>query len=237
MIHCARIAAALACLALSSQYALAAPRSVKASYNVSMNGLALGTINEEFEAGAERYKAISDTKPRGLAALFQRQPLRFSSTGRVANDGLRPVQFEARRSAEAAADVSAQFDWEQSQLMLTHDGKTESLPLPAGTQDRLSIMYQFMYAPPQNASEVTVHMTNGRKLDNYRYRVTSGVELDTRIGRLKTVHLVKIARENGDPGHEVWLSPEHSYLPVKVAIVERDGARFEQVIEHLELRE
>jgi hypothetical protein len=62
------------------------------------------------------------------------------------------------------------------------------------------------------------------------------VEVETGIGRLKTVHLVKI-RDPGDPANEVWLSPQHHYFPVKMTIVERDGVRFEQIIQSLEVRD
>jgi hypothetical protein len=35
----------------------------------------------------------------------------------------------------------------------------------------------------------------------------------------------------------VWLSTQHQLLPVKMLIVEKDGVRFEQVIQSLELRD
>jgi hypothetical protein len=235
--HLNKVRLTLGCaFALFAMHALAAPRAVKASYNASMNGLSIGTINEQFEADAGQYRIVSDTKPLGLAALIQRQPLRFASVGRVAREGLRPKQFEARRTPTDSPEVTAEFDWDQAQLVLKHEGKTESLSLPAATQDRLSVMYQFMFLPLEKTRELQVLMTNGRKLDTYRYRMTRDVEVETGIGRLKTLHLVKI-REPGDPMNEVWLSPAHHYFPVKMAIVERDGVRFEQVIQSLEVRD
>jgi hypothetical protein len=230
-------AAALACLlALASPFACSAPKTVKASYAGFMNGISIGTISEQFESDGSSYRIVSDTKPLGIAALIQRQPLRFSSAGQVARDGLRPAQFEARRSPTDQPQVSAEFDWGQAQLVLRHDGKTESFSLPAGTQDRLSVMYQFMFLPVERIRQLEFPMTNGRKLDRYRYRTTPDVEIDTGMGRLKTLHLVK-QRDPGDTVNEVWLSPQHQYLPVKMLIVERDGMRLEQVIQSLELRD
>jgi hypothetical protein len=230
-------AIALACLlAAASPFACSAPKSVKASYVASMNGLTIGTINEQFESDGNAYKIISDTKPVGIAALIQRQPLRFTSVGQIAHEGLRPAQFEARRTVADAPQVSAELDWGSKQVVLRHDGKTESFSLPPGTQDRLSVMYQFMYLPVDRIRQLEFPMTNGRKLDHYRYRTTPDVEIDTGLGRLKTVHLVKI-RDPGDTVNEVWLSPQHQYLPVKMVIVERDGMRLEQVIQSLELRD
>ena len=201
-----------------------------------MNGMSIGVISEQFESDGPNYRIVSDTKPMGLAAFVQRQPLRFTSTGQVTREGLRPVRFEARRSAGENPQVSADLDWGQGQLVLKHHGKTESFPLSAGTQDRLSVMYQFMYLASDRLRVLDFPMTNGRKVDRYRYRAVSDVEIDTGLGRLKTVHLVK-QRDPGDTVTEVWLSPQHHYFPVKLMLVEKDGMRFEQVIQNLDIRD
>lgn len=209
---------------------------VRATYNGFMNGMTIGVITEQFESDGTTYRIVSDTKPMGLAVFVQRQPLKFTSNGQVARDGLRPVRFEARRTAADNPQVAAEFDWPQNQLVLKHHGRTESVALMAGTQDRLSVMYQFMFIPADRLRALDFPMTNGRKLDRYRYRAQADAEIDTGMGRLKTMHLVK-QREAGDTTTEVWLSPQHHYLPVKLLIVERDGIRYEQVIQSLELRE
>ena len=223
-------------LALSATFAAAAPRSVKASYNAFMNGMPIGTIAEHFESDGNSYRIVSETKPSGLAALIQRNPLRFTSAGQVARDGLRPAQFEGRRNAGDNPQVSAHFDWTQRQLVLKNNGKTEAHALPPGTQDRLSVMYQFMYLAPERIRQLEFPMTNGRKLDRYRYRAVEDVEIDTGVGRLKTVHLVK-QREPGDTVTEVWVSPQHQNLPVKMLIVENGGPRIEQVIQSIDVRD
>jgi hypothetical protein len=234
-LQCAAFAFACA-LAAVHPAASAAVKTVKATYHGFMNGLPIGTISESFEADGSAYRIVSDTKPSGLAALIQRTPLRFTSTGRIGRDGLRPTQFEARRNPADNPQVSAEFDWGQKQLVLRHDGKTESVALPPGTQDRLSVMYQFMFLPIERIRQLEFPMTNGRKLDRYRYRATEDVEIDTGMGRLKTLHLVK-QREAGDTVTEVWLSPQHQYLPVKMLIMEKESVRLEQVIQSLEIRD
>ena len=110
------------------------------------------------------------------------------------------------------------------------------MPLTAGAQDRLSIMYQFMFVHPDKARQVEFWMTNGRKFDLYRYRLNPDVELDTALGRLKTLHFVK-QREPGESHAEVWVSTQHQNVPVKVVIVEKDGMRYEQLIHSLEIRD
>jgi hypothetical protein len=227
----------LAGAAVASASTMTAPKTVKATYAAYMNGMVIGTISEQFEADAGTYRIVSETRPMGLATFLQRQPLKFMSTGELTREGLRPAHFEGRRSASDPPQVSADFDWAQGQLNMKYNGRVESVPIIAGAQDRLSIMYQLMFvAHPEKARQVDLWMTNGRKFDHYRYRIMPDVELDTPIGRLKTLHFVK-QREPGGSHAEVWLSTQHQHVPVKVVIIEKDGMRFEQIIQTLELRD
>ena len=231
------VIALLAGAAVASATSSGAPKTVRATYTASMNGMTIGAISEQFEADGGTYRIVSETRPMGLATFLQRQPLKFVSTGEVTREGLRPAHFEGRRSAGDPPQVSADFDWAQGQIYLKHNGKAESVPITTNAQDRLSIMYQFMFvAQPEKARQIDFWMTNGRKFDQYRYRITPDVELDTPLGRLKTLHLVK-QREPGSGHAEVWLSTQHQHVPVKVVIIERDGMRFEQIIQTLELRD
>ena len=60
------------------------------------------------------------------------------------------------------------------------------------------------------------------------------VPVDTPMGRMNALHLVK-QREAGDNNEiEVWLSTERNFVPVKLLIVESDGSRFEQIITRLD---
>lgn len=225
---------ALASVCVTAGAAHGAPRATKATYNGYMNGMPVGVITETFEAIDGGYRITSETRPVGLAMFVQRHPLRFQSRGHVSREGLRPVSFEARRNATDPPQVTAEFDWAGGELTMKHGGKTESLPLAPGTQDRLSIMYQFMFMSIDKNRPVEFSMTNGRKLDQYRYRVTPDVEIDTALGRVKTLHLAKI-RDPGDTAAEIWLSSAQ-HFPMKMVIVEKDGMRYEQTIHSLELK-
>lgn len=214
----------------------AAPREINATYSAYMNGVSIGTLVERFESGRGNYRIVSESRPSGLAALIQRQPLRFESRGDLTPEGLRPLHFEARRTAAEPPQVTAEFKWREKELAMNNKGKAESKSLQRGTQDRLSIMYQFMFMPLKDAKHVDFSMTNGRKLDRYRYLVTPDVEIETPLGRMRTLHLVK-QRDPDDTVTEIWLSGAHRNLPVKMLIVEKNGLRFEQVIETLQIHD
>jgi hypothetical protein len=225
-----------ACLvAAFAACAHAGPQSVKATYNGYINGIQVGVITEQFEVEGGSYRLVSDTKTMGLATVLNRNPTHYLSRGQVTSAGLRPAHFEGRRNAGEAADLAALFDWAQGQVTLRHKGKTQAVTLPPGTQDRLSAMYQLLFLPLERQRFVEFPMTNGRKLDHYRYQVTPDVEIETPIGRLKTLHLVK-QREGNESAAELWLSIDHQRFPVKLVIVEKNGMRFEQIIQALEIR-
>lgn len=212
-----------------------APQAVSVSYEVFRNGRRVAVMNESFEANDGSYRIVSESRAVGLLALFERRPLRLTSSGRLTAAGLRPQRFEGKRGDRDSRQVRADFDWQGKRLTIARDGNTDTLPLPPGTQDRLSLLYQFMFIAPDRSQGLEFSMTNGRKLDRYRYTVHSGVEIETPLGRMATVHLVKQHRPD-ESGAEIWLAPQHRYLPIKMLIQEEDGARYEQVITRLEIK-
>lgn len=213
----------------------AVPASIAVTYDVSRNGLQVAVVNERFESGGGRFRIVSESAPVGVAALIQPRPAVLSSAGRLTVEGLQPERFEGSRGANDPRRVNAAFDWAGTSLTLMYDGKNQRLELPAGTQDRLSIMYQFMFYSYDGPREIAFPMTNGRKLDRYRYAINPEVEIDTPLGRMKTLHLVK-QREAGDSETEIWLAPQYLNLPVKMVIVESDGVRYEQSMTHIEVQ-
>lgn len=223
-------------LLAASAIAAAGPRSVSVVYNVYTRGVQLGQITESFEGGGNTYKLTSDTVPQGIFALAQKQFVRLTSQGEIGRQGLKPLRFEGRRGQDQTPQVTAEFDWTGSRLLMRNDGHEQTVTLPVGAQDRLSAMYQFMFAHPVPGKTYEVQMTNGRKFDVYRYTVTPNVEIDTPIGRISTVHLVK-QQEANDTGNEIWLAPQYQYFPVRMVIVERDGSRYEQIVTRLDVRE
>lgn len=218
----------------STSAAQAAPQTVRAQYNVSMNNVPIGVMQETFEVRDGNYQAVSETQAIGVFALVQRRPGRVTSSGKVDATGLRPGTFDGARGTRDERRVHADFDWTTGTLTLAHDGNNETVALPAGTQDRLSAMYQFLFLQPEKLKALEFPMTNGRKLDHYRYVPGPDTEIDTPIGRLAVVHLVK-QHAPGETATEIWLAREHRLMPVKMRIVEDDGKRYEQIIAQLDM--
>jgi len=212
-----------------------APQSATASYDVFRNGWRVAVVSETFETKDGAYRIVSESRAVGLLALLEKHTLRFVSSGALTPSGLRPQHFEGKRSDADPRQVWADFDWEAGQLTIVHDGRTEILALPPGTQDRISSMYQFMFMSREKLQRLEFSITNGRKLDHYLYTVQPGGDLETRLGPTATLHLVKQHRAD-ESGTEIWLAPQYRFLPVRLLIQEEDGTRYEQVITRLEFK-
>jgi len=212
-----------------------APQAVSANYDVFRNGTRVAVANETFEAKDGYYRIVSESHAVGVLALLAPHPLRVASSGRLTGAGLVPLHYESRRGEEDPRRIRAEFDWKGAQLKVARSGRNETLPLPPGTQDQLSIMYQFMFLAPDRQQVLALSRTNGRRLEQHRYTVETGVEIETPLGRMATVHLVKEHQPN-EEGVEIWLAPQHRYLPVKTLVVEEDGVRYEQVITRLAIK-
>ncbi|MEK7877566.1 MAG: DUF3108 domain-containing protein [Pseudomonadota bacterium] len=236
MIVRALLAMAFAALAVVPDAGNASPpASIAASYDVYQNGLPVAVVQEAFEKNGAKYRIVSDSTPTGLLALFVRTRIKIHSSGAVTPAGLRPEQFDYGRLDDASKNVSAAFDWQAGQLHLTFDGRNETITLPQDTQDRVSLMYQFMFLPAEKLGDLAFHMTNGKKVEPYRYRLAGTEMIDTPLGKLSTLRLVK-QREPGDNAVEVWLASDRNYFPVRLLILENDGSKFEQVITRLEFK-
>ena len=125
------------------------------------DGTQVAVVQETFEKGA-KYQIVSE-QSAGLLALFVRTRIKALSTGAVTQTGLRPEQFDYGRLDDATKNVSATFDWKSEQLHLTFDGRNETVALPPDTQDRVSLMYQFMFLPAGKLDSLEFQ-TNGKKI-------------------------------------------------------------------------
>lgn len=213
----------------------APPQATIATYRLTKLGQPFGTARETFKRDANQYHIESISSAVGVFALFAKGKIRLLSNGEVTAQGLRPKRFEHHRGDDQAKRIVADFDWEKHSATHHFDGKSESAELPAGAQDRISLLYQFMFHPPQGEG-VELTMSNGRQLNRYQYKVIGEETIVTPAGRFETVHLSKRAGEQRD-GTEVWLAKERHYFPVRIAVDEKDGGTLEQELTSLEITE
>ena len=52
----------------------------------------------------------------------------------------------------------------------------------------------------------------------------------TPAGKFDALRLVKRKEGPDDHGTEIWLAPDHGYLPIRILITDKDGTRIDQVV-------
>ena len=218
---------ALLLLAAAPVLASAIPNRITAEYELINNGLTVGRVNESFVRSGDSYEIQSVSRSEGALRLFFDEQITLRSSGKVVAGGLRPMQFDERRTRESKRDVSATFDWERGVMHSRYRGEVTQHALLPATQDRISMMYQFMHVKPREGN-MALAMSNGRKVERYTYRRVDEVRIGTPAGEYDTIHFQRVTSEPNDRHVEVWLAKEHHYFPVRVVFDDPRGFRVEQ---------
>lgn len=210
------------------------PTEVKSAYGVFRNGIRVGTVDETFTRAGDRYRIVSETVTAGALSWVLRDKLVVTSEGLVTSNGLQPLRYEFRREKDARKSIRARFDWQTLTMESAHDGKVETVALRPGTQDRLSAMYQFMFATPR-ASQVGTWMTNGKSVEQYLYLKQGDPRVKTEAGEFNTMHFKRASPPDEDQA-EIWVASDRNYLPLRILFTRTSGARDEQTLLALSVR-
>ncbi len=202
------------------------PQTVRAEYSVSRGAFRVGTITETFQRDGERYRVTSETVAVPALSWLVRDKLIVTSEGLITTAGLRPNSYAFSRDKSPHKNIRASFSWKEGIMTSEHDGKTARVPLEPGTQDRLSILYQFMVAPP-GPDRVEAWMTNGRQVTRYTYERRGTTRITTPTGTYEALH---VHRKDAEDGSEVdlWLAQDRHFVPLRIRLVHKDGTQDEQ---------
>ncbi|MEO6423607.1 MAG: DUF3108 domain-containing protein [Candidatus Nitrotoga sp.] len=204
-------------------------KHIDARYDVLKGNIKVATITETYTRMQGVYHIESITKAIGLLAMFKAEVIRLTSEGTLTAKGLRPLTYIQERKLDIERNTRADFDWNTKRITLTDRAGERTLPLPEGTQDRLSAMYQFMFTPLQNAIDLNFNMTNGSKVDVYSYDITPDQSMTTSLGTFKALYVANPPQE-GENRTEIWLATEHGNFPYKMTITEPNGDKLTQVL-------
>ncbi len=210
-------------------FAAESPSRIQANYDVLKGSIMVATITETYTRTRDGYHIDSISRAVGLLALFKPETINITSAGMLTAQGLRPVTFIHERKLDTKRNARADFDWSANQITLTDRAGQRTLPLSAGTQDRLSAMYQFMFTELKDASTLSLNMTNGSKVGDYSYRVTTKQSVTVPLGTFQATHLITPLLA-GKSQTEIWLVAEHANFPYKMVITEPDGGKLTQVL-------
>jgi len=186
------------------------PQRIEVGYQLARDGTVLADVNQQLEHDGRTYRLSETWKGKGIYGL--RGDGHRSSQGVVAADGLRPQKFEDKRPGKDAQH--AEFD---------AAAKTPTLQ----QQDQLSVFWTFAFAPPRDL--VTASVSDGKRVNSISYKVGGREKVKTPAGEFDALKLVKRKDNPQDKATEVWLAVDRQYIPVRILVIDKDGARLDQV--------
>jgi len=187
-------------------------------YGVASGEQTLLWVNE-----GERYTLTSVAAASGLAGVFYRGRFVQTSRGRITPHGLQPEEFWDQRGDKRSR---ASFDAANGSLtLIPAKGAPRHFAYQGEVQDALSLFFQLALTAPPPDGRLTYTVFNGKKLRDYSYEVRGEEILQTALGELRTLHLARVA---GDDGRfEAWLAIDRLYLPVRVLRSDDKGGTVE----------
>jgi hypothetical protein len=183
----------------------------------------------------EHYEVRTSAEAEGLISLVYAGTLTQVSTGRLGPGGLEPLRYAEQRGRRPERAVG--FDPVARRLVPT-GGRGPSVPMPPGTQDRLSVLYQIgllARAEPHRfvagaTRELPVATLREVRLE--RFEVVGDEWLLASGGPIRALHLHRPPPPGtDDPRIDVWLGYDLEMLPVRLRVEDADRRVLDQVIE------
>jgi len=209
---------------LASAHAAPPPARVEITYEISRDGSRIADVIERFEHGDGRYRVVETWRGRGLYSLAG-EVVR-SSEGTVGPSGLLPVEFTDVRSRREPS--RARFDWSSRKLIQQRRGETRTVALPENPQDRVSFLYALAFSPPRR-HPVSFSVADGGGISPYVFDAAGRERVKVPAGEFQALKVVRRPQDaNDNRVTEIWLARSLGWLPVRILLVDRDGARVDQ---------
>jgi hypothetical protein len=192
------------------------------------DGFPVGRADHTWKRVGKQYSITQITEASGIVSLFYSGRHVQISQGVITSSGMQPDSYWVQRGQRADKTDAARFDWQGRQLTFGSGGDTRTVPLPEGTQDLLSFLYQLAFDPPLGEN-TQLHITTGRKLGSYDYQSRGEETVDTPLGPIRALHIAQL-RQEGEEITEIWLATEYHYLPLKIRFTDKQGSVMEQTV-------
>mgnify|MGYP000138227461 CR=1 FL=1 len=175
----------------------------------------------------------------GIRIVFARVNLAvLTSEGALAATGFAPVKMTEKRRGRAL--TATHFDWQHDKI--TFSSSQKSVALVAGAQDKASVPLQLAAIargdPAQLTGDIDLQVGEDRDAVVFRFVVVGQEEIDTRLGKLQTVHLSRPPKEGSYRSRlDVWLAPGRGWYPVQIRNTEANGAVTTQTVNNIRFTE
>lgn len=219
--------------AATPRYRVSLPPSTRLSFEVTRkdaNGSNWsGSSEMDWQRGQGSYRLSMEAF---VSMLVTRVNVgKVNSEGVLNEDGIAPRRVLEKRMGRA--QTATHFDAEKGRI--TFSSSERSVALLPGAQDKASVQFQLAGIAradsAQLAAGVEIQVGSDRDAPPYRFVLAGEEEIDTPMGRLATWRLTRPPLPGAYNARlDIWLAPQHGWLPVKVRSLETSGAVTTQTI-------
>lgn len=200
--------------------------AIRFDVHYGRQGFKVGEARHQWRITNERYELQLELEATGLASLFG---LHYEqhSRGQIVASGLQPEHFVIEQRGRKGE--RAEFDWGAAQVALYRDSRLRrSEALAVGDQDVLSLWHQArLHARAGTGARITFNVITGKRVKPATLNVEASEVLQLPVGRFETLRL-RARAEDGGLEIELWLSPAHDFLPLRIRLTNESGEVLDQ---------
>lgn len=168
-----------------------------------------------------------ETSPAGVFKLTGKGNIQEISTlsfVEAPDEGLllRSDSYSYRQDNERRRAVDARFDWADGIVEWTRRGEIDSASLTdTPIIDRMAVTLSVMSALRQGETSMEYSVFDNGRIKNVIFSVQGEDQLDTSLGALDTVRVLRINAEGSSRSTVTWFAPSLNYMPVKIEQLKR----------------
>lgn len=148
--------------------------------------------------------------------------LKESSQFTLQQDSLRPSEYHyTSRVLGKRKDVQVTFDWGTMTAINQVKGSQWAMPINDITLDRLTLQLQLRHDLQIQREQLSYDIADGGKLKLYTFEKRDQERIDTKLGRIETIKVVRTDNLSDKRHQYFWFAPEYDYLLVKMEHFEK----------------
>ena len=208
----------------------------QATYSIGRDSLRIGTANISLiqnKDGSYIYTSVSQAA--GLAALFLSDVITETSHFKMMDGKLQSLQYTYEHTGnDKDKKENIRFDWDKNVAHSNEGGKQHTLPIKAGTYDRL--LAQLAVSVDLEAGQTVgeYRVLDHNEINVYHMLRQENTDLKTPAGNYETVVIAR-RDPHKDRVTTFWLAPKLDYLPVQMQQTEPGKATISLVLTEIKL--
>lgn len=123
--------------------------------------------------------------------------------------------FYKRRGLGRNRDAELTFDWDAKRVINNVQGVSWGMDISKNVQDKLSYQIQLQRDLIAGRDNLVYQIADGGKLKQYRFEVVGEEVLDTPLGKVETVKVMR-SRDDDDRATYAWLAKDWDFLLVRL---------------------